>query len=488
MTWGSMLVGDDYDVVINTDETDPDRLWVIKQLAQHPLLKQGAIASPSFGDAPTTGTNEGSNILPGGQPELEDPKKKREREEQIRQVIGNIKNSSDGWFETYMGDTAEGLVKNLRMQRRVNKEMKEDIDHAIDAIRIMKRLEVEETLKGIPWTHGHIEAVKSLGVSERDLKSLRKFGEAREVSLRQACQQWEEANGLITKLSQVGGDWDEEQRNLWVDAIQKRKDARKSWKNTLHQTDSLQKREAMWLTKAVQLMEEKGPMDSRSILHHLTVDDARNTGLSSSKLGALLKTYGPEYDIVKAGKRWDLDDVIPGLLLKDPWAYAAGFLDADGYITITKRGEPRAGIIATGERGKWHCEQLHKNLECGILQLDLKVHKNSTRSQHRLQFYSAKDLRTLLKGIRPHLRMKKGQADAVLELLTLRGRDGDLISKRRDELYRVVKWENWKDDPVKKEELLREWNVDEGEVSSWVQRDPDVIQLIDDASRLMEAI
>ena len=43
-------------------------------------------------------------------------------------------------------------------------------------------------------------------------------------------------------------------------------------------------------------------------------------------------------------------------------------LDADGYITITERGEPRAGFIATGERGRMHCEELHKHIGAGVLQ------------------------------------------------------------------------------------------------------------------------
>jgi hypothetical protein len=258
-------------------------------------------------------------------------------------------------------------------------------------------------------------------------------------------------------------------------AIQKRKDARAAWKNTLHQTDNLTKQEMMWMERATQLITEMGPMDSRAIAHHLVENDSRNSGFSVQKMASLLKTYGPEYDIVKMGKRWDIEKMEPELLLKNPWAYAAGFLDADGYITITKRGEPRAGIIATGDRGRWHCEQLHKALGCGVLQLDLKIHKNSTRTQHRLQFYSGDDLNKLLKGLRPHLRMKKAQAAAVLELLSMRGESGDLITKRKNELYRIVKWQNWKDDPNKRQELLDEWKVDEAEVQSWTMSDPDVL-------------
>ena len=74
----------------------------------------------------------------------------------------------------------------------------------------------------------------------------------------------------------------------------------------------------------------------------------------------------------------------------------------------------------------------------------------------------------------------------MLELLDLRGRNGDMITKRRDELFKIVKWENWHD--VKGDELLEEWNVDEQEVLSWGRSDPEVIRLVDDMSRLVGGI
>jgi hypothetical protein len=204
-------------------------------------------------------------------------------------------------------------------------------------------------------------------------------------------------------------------------------------------------------------------------------------------MASLMKMHGIEFDIERIGANYGIirNDMV---IVKDIWAYAAGFLDADGYITITKRGEPRAGFVATGGRGKIHCENLHKSLGCGILQTDLKVHKNSTRSQHRLQFYSEDDLRTLLKGIKPHLQMKKNQANAVLDLLDLRGSKSNLVKSRRDELYRIVKWENWKDVPEEREKLLREWKVQEAEVLAWGQRDNEVIRLVDDAHRIERLI
>ena len=320
--------------------------------------------------------------------------------------------------------------------------------------------------------------------SQSEKKSLRKFGDIREVSLRQACKQWERSNETLTKLASIEGNLDEKQLGLWSQATQMKKDAKKMWRNTLHQAESLTKSELLTLHKSCDLLGHHGPMDSRTMMSHMMEFDGRSKGLPSvQKLGALLKTYGPEYNITKHQGKWELLSKDMTTIMKDPWAYTAGFIDADGYITISKRGEPRAGIIATGERGKVHCENLYKMLGCGVLQLDLKVHKNSRRSQHRLQFYSKADITKLLKGTNPHLRLKKEQARYVLEHLALRGRNGDMITKRRDELFKLVKWENWKD--VKADEMLEEWNVDEQDVLSWGRSDPEVIRLVDDMSGLV---
>ena len=135
----------------------------------------------------------------------------------------------------------------------------------------------------------------------------------------------------------------------------------------------------------------------------------------------------------------------------------------DRYITITKRGEPRAGFIATGSRGKIHCEQLQKTLDCGILQLDQKVYTDNQRSQHRLQFYSKADISKLLKGILPFLEMKKTQAKAVLAYIA------ETDGLRKEELKKVVKYHNWSDDTNKSNALLDEWGVGAEDVTKWTE-------------------
>ena len=86
----------------------------------------------------------------------------------------------------------------------------------------------------------------------------------------------------------------------------------------------------------------------------------------------------------------------------------------------------------------------------------------------------------------PHLQLKKTQARAVLELLSLRGRGSDIAKNRRMDLYRVVKYANWQD--VRGKELLDEWKVDEQDLISMEAIDPEVIRLVDDAENLMSDI
>lgn len=472
MTWGNLLIGDDYDAY--TDEPDVDRAWVIKQLQQHPIFKNQRgedVLAPSFAVTGTELTPGASAATEQQTPEEEEEARKK-REEEALQVAAGEPNRI--WFEDSFGKPASVIVKELRMKRRVHKEYREDIDDAIAAILLTKAEEVQGVFNSFPWLDEYLHAVKSFNIKDKDLKALSKFGDVRKVSLTQACTQWSHADDVITKLSQISGEFSQEQQQLWVDATQMKKEAKQMWGHTLHQSEKLTKAELLSLEKASDLLDYHGPMGSRTMHSHMTGNDGRSKGVPSvQQLGAILKTYGPEYDIYKYQSRWERQTPDLHSLLKDPWAYAAGFLDADGYVTISKQGEPRAGLVATGDRGRIHCENLYKMLGCGVLALDLKVHKNSRRSQHRLQFYSKGDITKLLKGTIPHLRLKKNQAKYVMEHLNLRGKDGDLITKRRNELYRLVKWENWKD--VQAEELLQEWNVDEREVLSWAERDPEMI-------------
>jgi len=496
--WGSMLVGDDYDLPFDGTGMDIDILDICKQLSQHPLLKspppqqgQSIMGAPNASENPAT-MSQGAGQLTPQQTPKDLPGQESAEQKRIKELAGKLGQKPDqklasqsvGWFDS-MGRSAESIVKDLKMARRDNKVVKEEIDDLIDAVRSMKRMEIDSTLKGLSWGDGHYDTIKSLGLSDRNLQSLQRYGETRKATLLRSCLEYEAANERIETLTSTMDNWSDVEKQAWVEAQNDRDAAKKSWTSSLHSLDSLNKSEITWLSLAGQELELNGGMDTRAIVSNLVGKGEPVKKLTVNKLGALMKMYGDELGIIKGVKRgeWMMRKRDGTLIIKDPWAYAAGFIDADGYITITKRGEPRVGLVATGERGRIHCEQLAKTLDCGVLQLDLKVYKDAQRSQHRLQFYSKNDISKILKGILPHLRLKKGQAESVLEYLTTPHK-GDIAKQRRTQLEKLVKWDNWAD--KKADELLNEWGITEGDIESW--RDPTLMRLAVDVERLTEAI
>tara|TARA_R100000908_G_scaffold1027_2_gene1112 strand:+ start:85 stop:1254 length:1170 start_codon:yes stop_codon:yes gene_type:complete len=370
--------------------------------------------------------------------------------------------NGEGWFETHLGCTASDFVGRLRKARRHNKHSKEEIDGMIEDVRMLKALEVRGTLQSVSWCGDYEGVIHKFGLSDRDLKSLRKFGDTRKANLIRACNQWQEADELLSKLDEHVDVWGKEEEKAWVQAMNIRKDAKKLWKTTLHQMDKLTEKETDALMKSAELLAERGSMSGRGLFENLSDAKILHKSMTPMKLSKLISVYGEEVDIIAGGKRGTFVKMDKsGLILKDPYAYAAGFLDADGYISITKRGEPRAGFVATGSRGKIHCEQLQKTLGCGVLQLDQKIYKDSQRSQHRLQFYSKGDIRKLLTQILPHLKMKDIQAKAVLAFID------ETDSVRKDELQKLVKYSNWSDDTTKASGLLTEWGVASDDIAKW---------------------
>ena len=375
-------------------------------------------------------------------------------------VMSSFSKSGDGWFEHNLGISATDMVHRLRKARRHNKDEKQDIDALISDVRTLKAMEVQMTLNEIDWAQDYVNEIKNFDLSDNSLKSLRKFADSRKVSLIKSCRLWRKGEQTLKMLAEHEDVWGDEEREAWVDSMDMRRDARKMWKSTLSQMSRLTEKEQETIAKCTNLLKRNGPMSARALFESDDVE--KMPGLTANKLSKLLSLYGEEADIVNGAKRgtfvkMDKD----GLILKDPYAYAAGFLDADGYITITKRGEPRAGFIATGTRGRLHCEELRKVLDCGVLQLDQKVYKNSQRSQHRLQFYSKGDIRKLLGKIMPHLQMKKTQAKAVLAFIE------EEDSMRKEELTKVVRYSNWSDDKAKSQTLLAEWGGNADDVAKW---------------------
>lgn len=369
--------------------------------------------------------------------------------------------TGEGWFEDKLGKSANSVIRDLRKARRVFKEDKGEIDSIIASVRALKSMEVDATLAKLDWSSPYTDTMRKMGLTNKDLRALRLFGNTRKASLVRACNLWDNAEGSLAKLDEFQDVWGEEERNAWVGAMKLKQDARKVWRNALHQFDNLSKEQQKWMNLAKEELKEKGAMKARTVAQNLIEKGVPR--LNATRLSKLLNMYGEEVNIVKAHRKGEymcLDK--DGLIIKDHWAYAAGFLDADGYITITERGEPRAGFIATGDRGRMHCEELHKHIGAGVLQLDQKVYSDNQRSQHRVSFYAKDDLNKLLNNLTPHLRMKDMQAKAVLAFI------GEKDPVKKTQLKRFVQFSN-RDGTTKGKESLREWGVDRDTVISWAE-------------------
>ena len=429
--WGSALLGDEYDLGIHP--ADDLTKSVLSNLSQHPnfnVNKAPVVKSSSifFND-----DIKSYNFAPNG----------------------------DGWLESTYGKDANSIIRMCRKMRRVDKNNRESIDAIIDDVRTIKAMEVNATINNLSWSEGLEDVIKNIGLNDRSLKALRKFGESRSSSLQKACQLYLKSMTVLNILND-NTDWGIDEQKEWANALQLKKDARKMWSNTLHQIDSLSKSDKNALEFISEELTKSGSLGSRELVRRGV--GVLHKSITPSKVSMLIKMYGEEVDIYKASSRGNYVKLdTHGLIIKDIWAYAAGFLDADGSIFITERGEPRATFIATGDRGKLQCEELHKALGCGRLVLNQRIHKKSVRSQHRLIFSSKNDLRQLLKGILPHLKMKSLQAKAVLSFVDEKDK------MRKNELYQLVTYNNWKDDKKKADSFLSKWNLDADTIGSYAE-------------------
>ena len=131
---------------------------------------------------------------------------------------------------------------------------------------------------------------------------------------------------------------------------------------------------------------------------------------------------------------------------KNIWAYTAAFIDSDGYITMDKNHNPRVGLVATGNRGKAFMLEMHKSLGMGRLHLDQKSPQD-TRLINRLNFYSGADIKKLLTKCLPHFKLKKSNANVLLELIKIKKNDKkkDWYAQRKDELFKLMKYYNHSD-------------------------------------------
>ena len=89
---------------------------------------------------------------------------------------------------------------------------------------------------------------------------------------------------------------------------------------------------------------------------------------------------------------------------------------------------------------------MHKSLGMGRLHLDQKSPQD-TRLINRLNFYAGGDIKKLLTKCLPHFRLKRNNADTLLELIKIKkeNKKEDWYKGRKVELFKLMKYYNHSD-------------------------------------------
>lgn len=346
--------------------------------------------------------------------------------------------------------TIPEVVKELRVIRRTLKgETREKMSSTINHLIKAYTEHLDESLDSIYWLRPFKKSVKMLTPNTSMLKKLYhiKDGETRQTIIDNLVKMWE------ADITKSGLDYGEEYTN----EVKKFKSSKKAIKEILKEIShqSIRKPRQQVLEDMLVKTICNNPGITSNTLHSL-LPSSYHRSTTPQTISKMLK----KIDAINVdGEYFIFSDEIK----KDLFSYVAGFIDSDGYITMDSKYAPRVGMIATGDRGKAFFKEMENQLKIGRLHLDQKVGENS-RSQHRLNFYSQNDISKLLEKTLPHLRMKKTQGKLLQEAIMIKQRFAkeDWAKPRLEEIFKLIKWENWKD-AVNKDELQK-YNIQEADI------------------------
>tara|TARA_R100000231_G_scaffold67376_2_gene54074 strand:+ start:344 stop:1993 length:1650 start_codon:yes stop_codon:yes gene_type:complete len=331
------------------------------------------------------------------------------------------------------GQNIPDLVRKMRKARRKLKgdsriRMSEAIDTVIDGYAD----HINKCIDSIYWIKPYKVPLLKMRFNEKDLSKLNKISEVKErrVVVDSLCKLWE------IDLKKEGMAFSSEYAKLEKESRLAKKQFREELKKVSDQSlvKSKKERTLDFIMKAIC----ENPGIGLLSIHDKMPNQLHKMNSSNTISKMIKKLEVGHYD----GSYYKL----PNELKKNVWAYTAAFIDSDGYITMDRNHNPRVGLVATGERGKVFMNEMHKSIGFGKLHLDQKSPQD-TRPVNRLNFYSQDDVYNLLTKCLPHFRMKKGNAELLLELIRMKKsyKKADWYKGRCEEIFKLMKWENHKD-------------------------------------------
>ena len=329
--------------------------------------------------------------------------------------------------------TVPDLIKTMRQTRRGLKgEHREKMAKAIDTMIDAYTDHLYKCIDSIHWLSPYKETLLKMRYNEKDLHKLHKMKDiqSRREVVDALCKYWE------AEIEQKDMAYSKEYANLSKTMTKAKREFRDCIAKVSNQsiTKSKKERQEDFIVKMV--CEHQG-IGARQIHERMPT--------------SMYKISSPQV-ISKMIKKLDIVSLdgayykVPSEIKKNIWAYTAAFIDSDGYITLDRNMNPRVGLVATGERGKAFMMEMHKSIGYGRMHLDQKS-PQQTRLINRLNFYSQDDVTKLLTNCLPHFRLKKGNAELLLELIRMKKsyKKADWYKDRCDEIFKLMKWENHKD-------------------------------------------
>jgi len=331
------------------------------------------------------------------------------------------------------GQNIPDLVRKMRKARRKLKgdsriRMSETIDTVIDGYAD----HIHKCIDSIYWITPYKIPLLKMRFNEKDLSKLNKISEVKERRniVDSLCKLWE------IDLNKTDMAFGSNYAKLEKESRLAKKQFREELKKISDQS----------------LIKSKKEKSLDFILKSICENPGIGLGTIHDQMPNNLHKANSTNTISKMIKKLEVSSIngayykLPSELKKNVWAYTAAFIDSDGYITMDRNHNPRVGLVATGERGKVFMNEMHKSIGFGKLHLDQKSPQD-TRPVNRLNFYSQGDVVNLLTKCLPHFRLKKGNAELLLELIRMKKsyKKADWYKSRCDEIFKLMKWENHKD-------------------------------------------
>ena len=331
------------------------------------------------------------------------------------------------------GENIPDLVRKMRKARRKLKgENRVRMAKAIDTVIDGYSDHISKCIDSIYWLNPYKEPLLKMRFNEKDLMKLNKMGDvkSRRKVVDALCKFWEHD---LKKTDMVYG---KDYSSLEKTCRLAKKDFRAEIKNISDQSLVKSKKERVLSFIESEIRKQPG-IGAKQL--HDKMPSVLHKNTTSNMISKMVKKL--DVAVVNGGYY-----KMPNEIKKNIWAYTAAFIDSDGYITMDRNHNPRVGLIATGDRGRAFMEEMHKSIGFGKLHLNQKSPQD-TRPVQRLNFYSQDHVTDLLTKCLPHFRLKKGNAELLLELIRMKKsyKKQDWYKGRCDEIFKLMKWENHKD-------------------------------------------